>query len=271
MNKLRHSPSTTRDEFLTKLEEQCHLRFEQPVVEAMLAEVEAHLDESIQARLELGEAPEIAELNAVADFDQPHVFARSMVSVHRDRTTHDHPLFLFGLGFILWLGLAIQISETKIDVRLWMFGLLAFAGAFFIRSILVCSERWATMRRLLIAGIIVIGVIQPLLTINVSAYGGYGYMPLGMAHAVLRDGERSPAPSANSFGSYAADDWQRAQVGPVKEALSAPILERYEADAQETLPMFSFCFAFIFVAHFLPVAIRRRWHLITLPRRGSTA
>src|SRR3569832_1252864 len=57
-------------------------RIDEAALENVLEEVRAHLDASIQARLELGIAPEIAVRETITGFGDPIAFAKNMSLRH---------------------------------------------------------------------------------------------------------------------------------------------------------------------------------------------
>ncbi len=274
MSHKRAKRTIDRATFLADLHRECTLRFEPEIAAEMVMEVEVHLNESIQARLELGEAPAVAEINAVTAFESATSFVDSMSRVHRDLMAHDRPLLLLGLAFIFWVGLPIHIASGSMNYLLWMYGVLALAGSVLFRSILICSPRWGTLRNLSIAGVVFLGVLLPSTVLNVWAYGGRGYVSVFGARALVDQQSqllnRAPE-SASSFAPATNPSDVQDEIDATKRAMAAPLLERFTTNASQTLSILGFCLGFILVAHLLPVAIRRRWQQLRTPRRGSTA
>ncbi|MDR3690937.1 MAG: hypothetical protein P4L46_16280 [Fimbriimonas sp.] len=263
MNFKRANQNVTRRGFLEELHRECALHFEPDVAIAVVMEVDAHLTESIQARLELGETSEIAEIGAVRSFHQPKRFVRQMGMVHRDEVEHDKPLFLFGLAFICWLAFAADLAIQFVAWYEWWLALLAFGIAMLVRSAQIGSLRRGTLKRLAIAAVIAIGIISPLRTINFWTHGGIGYMPVGMAKSLVANPERfilDQSRNYNLAGSWVVnlDQWTRDQVGPAKEALAAPFWRRYIDNLQVTMTTLVFSFGTILVTTLLPIAVRQR-------------
>ena len=255
-------PDLSRAEFLEELRRESALHFEPDVATAMLLEVEAHLDESIQSRLELGESREFAERQAVKSFHEPKRFVRSMGAVHEDAVNHDRILLLIGLGLIGWIGFGLEIETKSTAWFAWPLGILVLGLLLAVRSIQIGSVRKGTLAALLLATTVCIGGLMPLTWINSWSYGGMGYMPISMAREFVADPkifEKMNSSQENSFVSYMPTQSEAEQVKATKAALAAPLLERYATNASETTQLFIFTFALVSLGHLAPVAIRRRF------------
>src|SRR5205807_1426641 len=73
--------------------------------EAMINEVRAHLDASIQARLELGQAPEIAEIEAVQSFGTARRFVNQILNQETSRSSRFLSVATFLLSVLAVLAL----------------------------------------------------------------------------------------------------------------------------------------------------------------------
>ncbi len=264
MNFHNVNPNLNRDEFIEQLRRECSLRFEPEVTDALVAEVDAHITESIQARLELGEAQHEAEINAVRSFHRPRKFVQSMGQVHHDETTHDRPLLTIGLIMLCWLAFYMEIAPKHLT---WMVGplvLILFGITISLRSHKIGSIRWGTVKRLALAAVIVVGIIAPLRTVNLWAYGGMGYMPTRMASQMVSDQDgyiRSNLGPGNWGTNWVMGDIEKAtryDLDPARRALAAPLWERYIANSAQTIPSLIFSLGLILFAHLVPIAVRRR-------------
>lgn len=276
MNLKRSNQNLNRTEFINDLRLECALHFEPEIATAVVMEVDAHLADSIQARIELGDSAEEAEINAVRSFHQPQKFVRSMGQIHRDEAEHDRPLFAIGLAFLCWVAFYIEIAPKQFGWIVGLLGVLILGASILIRSAQIGSLRLRTLRCLGLAAILIVGLIAPLGIVNLWAYGGMGYMPNHMARELVSDQEgfiRARSGGTESAASYVGDfaEMTREDAGPAKRALDAPLLERYTTNASQTVPSLIFCMGLIFVGHLLPVAIRRRWNRRRAARRGMVA
>lgn len=95
--------------------------------EALLAETEAHLDVSIQARLELGDSAAVAERGAVEAFGSPRQIVGRLVEIRRARF---QTLFL-GLTTVGALGAAFAVLASPVlGSRLVTVTWIAFTAMF---------------------------------------------------------------------------------------------------------------------------------------------
>jgi len=263
MNFRNSNKDLTRDEFLERLRLECALHFEPEITDAVVTEVDAHIMESIQARLELGESEQEAEVNAVRSFHQPRKFVQSMGQVHQDEATHDSPLLAIGLALLCWIGFYIEIAAKHLTWMVAPLGLVLIGVAISVRTAQIGSLRWGTIKRLSLAAVIVIGVIAPLRTVNLWAYGGMGYMPIGMAQEMLANPNgyiRSSLGAGTWATSYVGDltETTRYDTDPARKALAAPLAERWVANSAQTFPSLIFCLGMMIMMHLLPIAVRRR-------------
>jgi hypothetical protein len=274
--KSRHSKQNlNRAEFLEELRKECALHFDPEVTDTLVMEVDAHITESIQARLELGDIQEDAELNAVRSFHQPKKFVSRMGQVHHDMAGHDRPLFLIGLAFVCWL--AFYVEDPKhVGWIVGLLGALLLFASIVIRSAQIGSMRRGTLCRLAVAAFLVIGIISPLRTVNLWAYGGMGFMPVSMARDLVSDTDsfvRSQTDGSHWAANYVNNFQEMAQqdVEPAKHALDATLLSRYAANLPQTMPNLAVSFGLIVLAHLLPVVIRRRWRKFLAAQRRTLA
>lgn len=263
MNFRRQKQDLDRVKFLDELKRECALRFEPEVAEAVVAEVDAHLTDSIQARLELGDSLTVAEIDAVKSFHEPQKFVQSMGRVHRDEQAHDMPLFLTGLALLSWIGFYIEVAPKHLTWMLGPFGILMLGAAVLVRTAQIGGLRLGTLRRLTVAAVFVIGVIAPLRTVNLWFYGGMGYMPIGMARQMVNDHGgfiRSSLSEGNWATTYVGEiaESTRYDLDPARRALAAPLWERYESNIPQTAPSLIFCLGSLFAAHLIPVAVKKR-------------
>jgi len=186
-----------------------------------------------------------------------------MGHVHNSEVLHDRFLLMIGILLLCWMGFYMEIAPKHITWMVAPLGLLLLGAAMLIRTLQLGSPRLGTLRRLALVAFVVIGVISPLRTINLWAYGGAGYMPLGMARQAAED------PGGFIQSSLTEGDWATTYVGdieelsqhdtePARRALAAPLAERYISNLPETIPSLIFCLGLLLVTHLLPVALKRR-------------
>ena len=276
MNFGRTKQNLNRAEFLDELRRECALHFEPAVATAVVIEVDAHICESIQARIELGDSPEEAEINAVRAFHKPRKFVRAMGQIHGDGADHDAPLLIIGLTFLCWVAFYIEIAPKHLGWIVGPLGVLCLGSLIPVRSAQLGAVRMGTLRRLAIGTVVVVGLISPLRTVNLWAYGGKGYMPTQMARALISDLDgfiRSTVDGGDADRAYVRNvsEMTREDLEPAKRALEASLWERYTTNASQTMPNLILSFGLIFVFHLLPVSIRRRLNQRRTARRGTPA
>lgn len=263
MNFKRMQPDLNREEFLHRLRHECDLHFDHDITEAVIAEVDAHLTESIQARLELGDTRESAETNAVRSFHEPKRFVRSMGHVHQDEATHDFPMFAIGVALLCWMAFYIEISAKHLTWLVAPLGVILLGVSIAIRSAQIGSPRFGTMKRLAFAAVLVIGLVAPFRTVNLWAYGGMGSMPIGMAKEMVANPDgfiRESLDAGNWATSYIGEfaEPTRYDTEPATRALSASLPERYWSNMPQTVPSLTFCLGLILISHLMPVALKKR-------------
>jgi len=103
-----------------------------------------------------------------------------------------------------------------------------------------------------------------------------GYMPIQMARTMVDNPDgyiRSNFAPGTWANTYVGDivETARYDIEPAKRALNASLLERYLANAPQTVPSLVFCLGLMLFAHFVPVAIRRRNRSRRVLRHGTLA
>ncbi len=273
-------PHHNRAEFLAELQRECALRFTPETAMSMMMEVEVHLDESIQARLELGEAPEVAEINAVAAFSTTEIFVQRMEEVHTHAPSHDKLLLGLGLTLVCLLTFWIEIASTGINNLVWIGILFGVAIAIFVRSCFLRTPKWGTIKTLLIASVVLMGGLQPLLTLHLTPYGGIGYIsafrvPEYIADCNVQLREAIATQNSPSNGVYRNRNWSQSQlrdwIRAAEQASQAPVLERYSSNREQTVELVATVTLWIFFSHLIPLAVRRLSQVLRRPTRGKTA
>jgi hypothetical protein len=245
----KYKQSMGKGDFLTELHRQCLIHLEPEIVEAMMLEVQAHLDESIQARLELGEAPKIAELNAIAAFEAPQGFARSMIQVHQKRGSHDRVLLALGSGVLAWISLSVHFQSISIDYDFIAYPLLAASAAIVARSFWLGAVQTVTLRKMALVGIILVGIVTPLVTLNLNAYGGTGL--ISVVSPIRPVGSEIGPSTDPSVGPFTEQEQRNRRAQ--EAALAAPLWERSTAMAPFTASLAIYGFQFAFLPHLITV------------------
>lgn len=128
---------TDRQAFLSDLERRARLRLASREVESLVADAREHLEESIKARLELGDAPAVAQREAIAAFGCPKNLIQAANAVHRARfqslflgcsavsglawafailaspVLGSWAVIVTGLTFFAFLGMCVEASKVR--------------------------------------------------------------------------------------------------------------------------------------------------------------
>jgi hypothetical protein len=179
-----------RDWFLIELERELEGVDEGRQAE-ILAEVDCHLRERIEAHLELGTDPKEAERAAVGGFGEPRRLAREFMMVHVPKMGSDMSFAGIAFAFIVapfLIGISLSDNEAG-SAFLWRLG--AVLGAILV------WKSWRSpqlqLKPLLLASAAAAAVFCAFLTLgflNLSAHGGDGYILRGEAASYEREAMR---------------------------------------------------------------------------------
>ena len=255
----------TKSEFLSKLADEARGNLSPEVTQALVCEVAGHLDESIQSRLELGEPPEVAEINAIAAFATPASFVHGMETVHE--TTRSHDRVLLALGSVCVFSLAFWMCFTGLTHEVygaWMCLVFGSLACVLLRSCFLKTPRWGTLKTLTIASIVLIGGVQPLLQVNLWEYGGIGYVPTRSIQSYISAERAELEHPTHGWGLDAGQIEMNIQAA--EQAASAPLWGRWRRSFGPSGGLMIFSIAMLVIAHLLPIAVRRRWRRSRLGR-----
>ena len=178
--------------YLRELEGELARRLPQEDVRARLAEVDAHLRDGIEGRVELGLDAGLAEAEAIRVFGPPREVARAMIPQAASRTGPRRRWLWSGyaLGVLFFLfGYPLEIASPRFIEGLfvaWGTIGLGFAAASFR------ARRPAPIRVFGagLAGAAAVWAVAGFTWIDLAPYGGAGVVPFGQADGLVRENTR---------------------------------------------------------------------------------
>jgi hypothetical protein len=253
-------PKSAKQQFMIQLQSEAAKSLDAAAAQMLAIEVEAHLDESIQARLELGEPSEIAEINAVAGFADARRFVRQMTPVHGDRTRFDRRLLITGLCFLSWVAFfdAGVMASREIAYLIGIGGAILALGAYAFRSARIGCVRWGTLAQVSAIGFFLFALVHPLMWLDLWDQGAMGYVPVTRV-SQFREAqyERELHGSVNDGVSGAPSPQE--DLAALDKALKEPLTVRYMRTVQSSIGFAFFLVYLMAAAHLAPIIIVQRF------------